>query len=183
MSYQPQPPRGPQPNPLGPSHGRPIPPTKKTPTWVWVVAVLGGLLLISMIGSAVGGPDKSKPLADSTTTPNVARAVGLPTTTAPPAPKTAPASAAPAPPVAPAVPAALVPMPSVVCMNLQAAQNKIQAAGVWYSRSTDATGAGRMQIIDRNWIVVGQNPAPGVPIGEGDAVLSVVKSGEPNSCR
>ncbi|PXX65323.1 hypothetical protein DFR70_104386 [Nocardia tenerifensis] len=74
-------------------------------------------------------------------------------------------------------------MPNVVCMNLQAAQNKIQEAGVWYSRSTDATGKGRRQVLDANWIVVAQTPNPGVLIGEGDAVLSVVKNGEPNSCR
>jgi hypothetical protein len=73
-------------------------------------------------------------------------------------------------------------MPSVVCMNLQDAQNKIQAAGVFFSRSNDATGRNRLQILDRDWIVVSQMPAPGVPIGEGDAVLSVVKSTEPNNC-
>jgi len=73
-------------------------------------------------------------------------------------------------------------MPSVLCMNLQDAQNKIQDAGVFYSRSKDATGKGRHQILDRNWVVVAQSPAPGTPIGEGDAVLSVVKNGEPNSC-
>jgi hypothetical protein len=92
-----------------------------------------------------------------------------PTTQAP-----APASAAPVETV--------VLMPSVVCMNLQDAQNSIQAAGVFFSRSTDATGAGRAQVMDRNWIVVGQEPAPGTPIGEGEAVLSVVKLDEPNAC-
>ena len=73
-------------------------------------------------------------------------------------------------------------MPAVVCMNLQAAQDLIQDYGVFYSRSQDATGQGRMQVNDRNWIVVAQDPPPGAPIGEGDAVLSVVKLGEPNSC-
>ncbi|WP_433660363.1 calcium-binding protein [Nocardia sp. CA-128927] len=68
-------------------------------------------------------------------------------------------------------------------MNLQAAQDKIQEGGVWYSRSTDATGKGRMQVLDANWIVVAQTPAPGVLIGEGDAVLSVVKIGERSTCR
>ncbi|MGW0178518.1 PASTA domain-containing protein [Nocardia sp. NPDC003345] len=75
-----------------------------------------------------------------------------------------------------------VPMPDVLCMNLQDAQDRIQAAGVFFSRSEDATGAGRRQILDRNWIVVGQNPAAGLPVGEGDAVLSVVKTGEPGDC-
>lgn len=73
-------------------------------------------------------------------------------------------------------------MPDVVCHNLQTAQDEIQAAGVFYSRSEDASGKGRAQIMDRNWIVVSQTPAPGSPIGEGDAVLSVVKEGEPSSC-
>ncbi|MFI1463235.1 PASTA domain-containing protein [Nocardia carnea] len=75
-----------------------------------------------------------------------------------------------------------VPMPDVVCMNLQDAQDRIQAAGVFFSRSEDATGAGRRQVMDRNWVVVAQTPAAGVPIGEADAVLSVVKIGEPGDC-
>lgn len=74
-------------------------------------------------------------------------------------------------------------MPEVVCMNLQAAQDYIQTFGVFYSRSKDATGQGRMQIIDSNWQVVAQSPDPGTPFGEGDAVLYVVKAGEqPNPC-
>jgi hypothetical protein len=54
---------------------------------------------------------------------------------------------------------------------------------VFYSRSEDATGQGRHQVLDRNWIVVGQSPLAGALIGEGDAVLSVVKYGEPGSER
>ncbi|MEU2090904.1 PASTA domain-containing protein [Nocardia beijingensis] len=73
-------------------------------------------------------------------------------------------------------------MPYVVCMNLQDAQDTIQEAGVFFSRSKDATGKGRMQVMDRNWIVVAQSPAPGTMIGEGEAVLSVVKIGEPSPC-
>jgi hypothetical protein len=74
-------------------------------------------------------------------------------------------------------------MPQVICMNLQDAQNEIQDHGVFYSRSEDATGRGRSQIIDSNWQVVAQSPDPGSPIGEGDAMLSVVKFGEqPNPC-
>jgi beta-lactam-binding protein with PASTA domain len=73
-------------------------------------------------------------------------------------------------------------MPNVVCMNLQDAQDTIQAAGVFFSRSEDATGKGRMQVLDRNWIVVAQAPAPGSLLGEGEAVLSVVEIGEPSSC-
>ena len=84
--------------------------------------------------------------------------------------------------VAPTTEAAEALMPDVVCMNLQAAQNRIQEEGVFFSRSEDATGAGRRQLVDSNWIVVGQSPTAGSPIGEADALLSVVKLDEPNSC-
>lgn len=73
-------------------------------------------------------------------------------------------------------------MPDVVCMDLQSAQNKIQENGVYFSRSEDATGQAREQMWDRNWVVVAQRPAAGEPIGEGEAVLSVVKKGEPSPC-
>jgi len=74
-------------------------------------------------------------------------------------------------------------MPNVVCMNLQDAQDYIQSeTGVFFSLSEDATGRGRLQIIDSNWIVVGQRPSVGTPISEGDAVLSAVKIGEANDC-
>lgn len=73
-------------------------------------------------------------------------------------------------------------MPEVVCQNLQDAQDEIQRAGVFFSRSDDASGQARSQIIDRNWIVVAQTPAAGSSVGEMEAILSVVKDGEPNNC-
>jgi hypothetical protein len=73
-------------------------------------------------------------------------------------------------------------MPDVVCMNLQDAQDEIQDHGVFLSKSEDATGQGRRQAWDRNWIVVSQEPAPGEPIDEREAVLSVVKTDESNDC-
>ena len=74
--------------------------------------------------------------------------------------------------------APIVLMPNVVCMNLQAAQDEIQKSGVFFSRSDDATGMNRSQILDRNWIVVKQTPLPGQPVTELEAVLSAVKIGE-----
>jgi hypothetical protein len=74
-------------------------------------------------------------------------------------------------------------MPSVVGMDLQSAQDLIQSsAGVFYSRSYDCTGKGRSQVIDSNWVVVKQTPAPGSPISEGTANLGVVKYGESQVC-
>ena len=115
---------------------------------------------------------------DPPTTSTLPAATAAPTTTTPP-----PAAIPPATGASPTIEIGRsVPMPDVVCMNLQLAQDTIQAAGVFFSRSVDATGADRMQVIDRNWIVVAQQPAPGVEVGEGEAVLSVVRDTEPNSC-
>ena len=47
------------------------------------------------------------------------------------------------------------------------------------SDSRDATGRNRTQIIDSNWLVVGQTPAPGTSLASGDIpMLDVVKFGE-----
>ena len=73
-------------------------------------------------------------------------------------------------------------MPDVMCMNLQDAQDAIQRAGVFFSRSHDATGQGRHQLLDSNWQVVAQTPEAGTPIGEFEPVLDVVKYGEPSPC-
>ncbi|UPU42544.1 MULTISPECIES: PASTA domain-containing protein [Rhodococcus] len=89
---------------------------------------------------------------------------------------TTPVAAEVTPAAAPAI------MPNVVCMNLQDAQDTIQSSGVFFSRSADATGAGRRQLVDSNWIVVDQTPSAGSPFGEIEAVLSAVKIGEPNPC-
>lgn len=159
--------------------------------------LFGAVMAVILVGSVSAcGAESDSPaemlpssVASTTTTSTVAE-----TTTVKPLPATTsstpeqtlpPVEAEPAP--ATAVPAAAqevtsVPMPPVVCMNLQSAQNLIQELGVFYSRSVDATGKGRKQVLDANWIVVGQTPGVGVPIGEGDAVLSVVKIGEPNPC-
>ncbi len=45
-----------------------------------------------------------------------------------------------------------------------------------------ASGRGRSQIMDSNWIVVAQEPLPGTPIREGEANLFVLKLDEPHGC-
>nr|WP_231869035.1 hypothetical protein [Rhodococcus opacus] len=147
-------------------------------------------MVLAAAGLVGCGSGESSSTAAATTTTVVPTTTTTTTTTARPTtlPVTTPAAVVPAAPAQPAPVAptssapVLVPMPAVVCMNLQTAQNTIQAAGVFFSRSADATGAGRMQVLDSNWVVVGQQPSPGELVGEGDAVLSVVKIGEPNPC-
>ncbi|NEW29143.1 PASTA domain-containing protein [Nocardia cyriacigeorgica] len=136
-------------------------------------------LLIAVAAAATSTACGSAETRTAETTTAVVQAT--PTSTAPIPAAPSESSGAPTAPPASAAPKK-VPMPSVVCMNLQAAQDQIQAAGVFFSRSEDATGAGRMQVMDRNWVVVSQTPGPGEPVGEGEAVLSVVKIGEPGDC-
>lgn len=69
-------------------------------------------------------------------------------------------------------------MPNVVCTGLQDAQDLIQDQGVFFSRSEDASGQDRRQIVDANWTVIEQNVPPGERFDEGDVVLKVLKIDE-----
>lgn len=73
-------------------------------------------------------------------------------------------------------------MPNEVGMGLQAAQDDIQRVSgdpVFFSHSTDATGAGRHQILDRDWQVCSQNVAPGVQANlDSDISFAVVRTTE-----
>ena len=71
-------------------------------------------------------------------------------------------------------------VPDVVCAELQAAQDALRSSGFYVITSTDATGQGRLPIIDRNWIVVGQSVKAGETPGVTTKItLRVVKHGEP----
>ncbi|GAA3625393.1 hypothetical protein GCM10022419_133710 [Nonomuraea rosea] len=52
-------------------------------------------------------------------------------------------------------------LPDVVGMNLQKGQDTLQAAGFYVLNDKDATGRGRLQVFDRNWVVTRQSPAAG----------------------
>lgn len=74
-------------------------------------------------------------------------------------------------------------IPDVHCMDLQLAQDTMQAAGYRNLTSQDGTGRNRSQIIDANWIVTTQQPAAGTKPGSKTAiVLTAVKHGEPSDC-
>jgi len=72
-----------------------------------------------------------------------------------------------------------VKVPNVVGKNHQAAQNKMQAAGLFVLVEEDATGQGRALVLDRNWTVVSQSPAPGKRVSEDKTItLRSKKLGE-----
>ncbi|MEV6716914.1 PASTA domain-containing protein [Lentzea sp. NPDC051208] len=71
-------------------------------------------------------------------------------------------------------------VPNVVCLDLQKAQDTLQAAGFYLLGSEDATGRGRQQVADRNWVVVSQSAQAGSrPDVKVKITLGAVKFGEP----
>ena len=70
-------------------------------------------------------------------------------------------------------------MPGVVCAELQAAQDALRKSGYFLITYKDGTGQGRMPLVDRNWVVIGQSEAPGTkPSATTKVELTVVKHGE-----
>jgi hypothetical protein len=63
-------------------------------------------------------------------------------------------------------------VPNEVGKNHQAAQDDLQAHGLFNLSEEDATGQGRMLILDRNWVVVSQSPKPGARVNE-DATITL----------
>ncbi|HEV7534197.1 MAG TPA: hypothetical protein VGP90_01105 [Acidimicrobiia bacterium] len=68
--------------------------------------------------------------------------------------------------------------PDTVCMDLQLAQDKAQAAGVGIS-ARDSTGRGRRQVYDRDWVVISQTPPAGRPTGH--LLVRVLAYGDPGA--
>lgn len=144
-----------------PAKARPQPMRKGV---VVAAAIAGGLFLIGVVSDLTDGGERGE----------------------------SPATASDQPTAEPATPAAAAPteseegaaavMPNVLCMTLQDAQDKIQQNGVFWSDSEDATGAGRQQVLDSNWVVLHQSPAAGAQVEDSEAMLSVVKKGEPGDC-
>jgi beta-lactam-binding protein with PASTA domain len=80
------------------------------------------------------------------------------------------------------VPARMHMMPDVVCMDLQLAQDKLQAAAFDNVRTQDGTSYGRHPVYDRNWVVVAQDPPPGSRAETNTPVmLTAVRYGDPGA--
>jgi hypothetical protein len=70
-------------------------------------------------------------------------------------------------------------VPDVVGKDHQLAQDTMQAAGLYNLAEEDATGQGRLLLIDRNWTVVSQSPSAGSKVNEDTTiVLRSKKDGE-----
>ena len=66
-------------------------------------------------------------------------------------------------------------LPSLVGMGLQSAQDAAQQAGFFNLASHDSLGRTRTQILDRNWKVCFQTPAPGLVATDQKIDLGAVK--------
>ena len=75
------------------------------------------------------------------------------------------------------VPARRGVVPDVVCMDLQLAQDKAQAAGLGIV-AQDA-GGGRRQVNDRDWVVISETPPAGRPAGR--LIVRVLAYGDPGA--
>ena len=69
-------------------------------------------------------------------------------------------------------------VPDMVCMDLQLAQDKAQAAGFYRLRVDDASGRRRRQVNDQDWVVVSQRPASGTRTSNARVVLRVLAYGD-----
>lgn len=61
-------------------------------------------------------------------------------------------------------------VPDVVGKDHQAAQDRMQEAGLFALAEEDATGQGRMLLLDRNWTVVSQSPRAGIKVSEDQTI-------------
>lgn len=62
-------------------------------------------------------------------------------------------------------------VPDVEGKDHQLAQDTMQAAGLYLLDEEDATGQGRMLILDRNWTVVEQKPSAGSCVSDDTTIL------------
>ncbi|MGM1059818.1 hypothetical protein [Saccharothrix sp. Mg75] len=70
-------------------------------------------------------------------------------------------------------------VPQVVGMVHQEAQDALQAAGLFRLLEEDATGQGRMVLVDRNWVTTAQSVPGGQVVDCGtDITLAAKKIGE-----
>lgn len=143
-----------------------------------VLACLGVLGLAACAGQPAAVRTVTAPAASVSSTAPVsspAAPASAPAVTAPPA-VTTPATTPP-----PAAPTTF-PMPNEVGKVLQTAQDDIQAVSgnpLYFTTSSDATGQGRHQILDRDWQVCSQSVAPGTTVNDGDPIdFAVVKTYE-----
>jgi beta-lactam-binding protein with PASTA domain len=121
------------------------PPPRKERNWKLIGGIAGGVLVLGIIGNAVGGNDDKTPTAGAVVTPAVS-ALASTSTDSDNAKNSDTETKT---------------VPTFVGMGLQSAQDAAQAAGFYGLDSHDSLGRDRMQILDRDWKVCSQNVKAG----------------------
>ena len=136
--------------------------------------------LVVAVGFAACGSDSSDEAAGPAETVTVVEKTKTVTERAKPAPKPKPAPDAAEPEPADASEGGgQIKVPNVVGQDHQLAQDTMQAAGLYMLDEKDATGQGRVLLVDRNWTTVAQSPAPGAMVSSDTTItLSAKKDGE-----
>ncbi|CAL9356621.1 PASTA domain-containing protein [Streptomyces sp. NPDC095602] len=140
------------------------------PKWARKRVAVPAAALLFLVGVGVGASG-GETGADTSASPAPAPTVTRTVTAAPPAdakpaaaaPSQTPKAAKPATSAPPAEPVRIT-VPDFVGMGLQDAQDHAQAQGLFFLSSHDETGAGRAQVLDRNWTVCSQSPAAGTSV-------------------
>jgi hypothetical protein len=158
------------------------PPPRRGRNWLVIALIGGGLLavLVAVVAITTPGLETADPADRATSSPASAEATATPTTSTPMPTGRAPApipSPRPEPKATSEAPPLMAVVPNVVGKDLQSAQEELFPP--LRSTSIDATGQGRSQVIDSNWVVVRQEPAAGTTVLIlTDIKLYVVKAGE-----
>ena len=142
-----------------------------------LVAVVAAVALVAGCSGSGGDDEPSGAGTETETTSETTATTEAPAPTDAPAPAT---TAAPAPAPDDGADAGGTTLPDAVGMDLQLAQDTMQASGFYLLTSHDATGQDRFQVLDRNWTVCDQRPAGGAPAALDTPVdFGAVKDGEP----
>lgn len=152
-------------------------------SWMgYLGAGLLGLLVGIMIGSSGGSDGSADPVAAPLmSTPVVTQTVQatVTATTTASVPPTSVAPTTPAPAKSTSAAAETFKMPQLVGENLQLAQDKLQKLGSYVMDQQDALGLDRVQVLDSNWQVCSQKPAPGKTVAADTVItLAAVKLSE-----
>ena len=146
---------------------------KRTPWLAYGAAGLAGLV----VGVIFGLPGechsrRAKPVPTVTVSTTLAPSpVPTVTVTETVTPAASPSATKPAPTSKPTK----IKVPNGVGLDYQEAQDLWRAAGLVVLPGTDATGANRIPILDRNWVVLEQDLKPGTTVDDGSSITATIK--------
>ncbi|WP_194832841.1 PASTA domain-containing protein [Nocardia sp. XZ_19_369] len=137
----------------------PMPPRKKPlSAWVWIAAIVGGLLVVGMIGSAADGNSRDRAARVTT---SAAAPVAAAEVSAAPLARTATTVA----------PVADIAIPDVVGKNGAIADDVLEKAGFTKVRHASATAGVSLVVLPANWTVVSVEPGVGTVVSSDSVVV------------